>query len=74
MGELRSSVALTVLTFLMPGPLDQLTGGYLFVRNVVEGLRALGRATTVAELAGRFPDADDVARTSAAEALEGVAR
>ena len=70
MGELRSALALTALTFLIPGPLDQLTGGYLFARHVVEGLRAMGRATTVAELPGRFPDADDIARASAAEVLD----
>lgn len=57
------------LSFLVPGSLDQLTGGYLFARRVVEGLRALGRAVTVVELAGRYPDADDAARSSAAVAL-----
>ena len=54
---------------LVPGALDQLTGGYLFDRKVVEGLRALGRTVTVAELAGRYPDADDAARTSASDTL-----
>jgi glycosyltransferase involved in cell wall biosynthesis len=57
------------LTFLVPGPLDQLTGGYLFDRKVVDGLRAQGREVTVVELAGRYPDADDVARAAAAAAL-----
>jgi glycosyltransferase involved in cell wall biosynthesis len=57
------------LAFLVPGPLDQLTGGYLFDRKVVEGLRALGRTVNVTELAGRYPGADDVARAAAAEAL-----
>lgn len=57
------------LAFVVPGPLDQLTGGYLFGRHVVEGLRALGRTVTVAELAGRFPDADDIARAAAARTL-----
>jgi len=60
------------LAFLVPGSLDQLTGGYLFARRVVEGLRALGRAVTVVELAGRYPDADDAARASAAAALAGL--
>ena len=72
MGELRRSVALTRLAFLVPGPLDQLTGGYLFGRKVVEGLRALGRTVMVVELAGRFPDADDTARAAAAGALAGL--
>jgi glycosyltransferase involved in cell wall biosynthesis len=55
--------------FLVPGPLDQLTGGYLFDRQVVEGLRAMGRPVDVAELAGRYPDADDVARSAATAAV-----
>ncbi|MGH8620322.1 MAG: glycosyltransferase family 4 protein [Burkholderiales bacterium] len=57
------------LAFLVPGALDQLTGGYLFDHHVVEGLRAMGREVNVVELAGRYPDADEVARAAAAEAL-----
>jgi glycosyltransferase involved in cell wall biosynthesis len=60
------------LAFVVPGPLDQLTGGYLFGRRVVDGLRALGRDVTVVELAGRYPDADDTARADAAAALAGL--
>ncbi len=60
------------LAFLVPGPLDQVTGGYLFARKVVDGLRALGREVTVAELAGRFPDADEAARAAAAHALAAL--
>jgi glycosyltransferase involved in cell wall biosynthesis len=47
--------------FVVPGPLDQITGGYLFDRRIVEGLRAKGREVRIIELAGRFPDADDEA-------------
>ena len=57
------------LAFLVPGSLDQLTGGYLFARKVVDGLRAMGRTVTVAELPGRFPDADEAARAAAGGAL-----
>jgi len=60
------------LAFLVPGPLDQLTGGYLFARKVVDGLRASGRTVTVVELEGRFPDADDAARAAASAALSGL--
>jgi glycosyltransferase involved in cell wall biosynthesis len=56
--------------FLVPGPLDQRTGGYLFDRHVVEGLRACGRKVDVMELPGRFPDADPAARKSCEAALE----
>ncbi|MBO0739358.1 MAG: glycosyltransferase family 4 protein, partial [Alphaproteobacteria bacterium] len=39
------------LAFIVPGRLDQLTGGYLYDRHIVDGLRARGRAVTVVELA-----------------------
>src|SRR5215468_6668963 len=39
------------LVFVVPGRLDQLTGGYLFDRHIVEGLRARGRPVRVVELA-----------------------
>src|SRR6185295_6899285 len=72
MGELRRSVALMTLAFLVPGPLDQFTGGYLFDRKVVDGLRALGRTVMVAELEGRFPDGDDIARAAASRTLAAL--
>jgi len=58
-----------VTAFLVPGALDQLTGGYLFDRHVVEGLRASGRAIDAVELPGRFPEPDAVACAGAADAL-----
>lgn len=58
-----------MLTFVVPGPLDQITGGYLFDRRVVEGVRASGRDVHVIELPGRFPDADAAAREAAARSL-----
>ncbi|HXZ00535.1 MAG TPA: glycosyltransferase family 4 protein [Stellaceae bacterium] len=60
------------LAFIVAGALDQLTGGYLFDRHVVDGLRAQGRAVRVLELPGRFPDPDAVAREAAATALAGL--
>jgi glycosyltransferase involved in cell wall biosynthesis len=60
------------LALLIPGPLAQLTGGYLFARRVVEGLRTRGRAVRVVELEGRFPDADDAARAAASAALRDL--
>lgn len=57
------------LAFMVPGALDQLTGGYLYDRHVVEGLRKLGREVDVIELPGRYPDADAEARRAGAEAL-----
>ena len=42
---------MTDLVFLVPGRLDQLTGGYLYDRQIIEGLRRLGRSVSVIELA-----------------------
>jgi glycosyltransferase involved in cell wall biosynthesis len=41
------------IAFVVPGRLDQLTGGYLFDRRIVEGLRARGRVVRVIELSAR---------------------
>jgi glycosyltransferase involved in cell wall biosynthesis len=57
------------LHFIVPGPLDQRTGGYIYDRCIVEGLRALGWSVRVHELAGRFPQADEIARAAAGEVL-----
>jgi glycosyltransferase involved in cell wall biosynthesis len=58
--------------FLIPGPLDQLTGGYLFARRVIAGLREMGRPVHVAELQGSFPEGDTTACASVAAALAGL--
>ena len=58
-----------MIAFLVPGALDQLTGGYLFDRHVVEGLRASGRAVDAIELAGQFPEPDAAALVAASQAL-----
>jgi glycosyltransferase involved in cell wall biosynthesis len=39
------------LALVVPGKLDQLTGGYLYDRHIVEGLRARGWSVKVLELA-----------------------
>jgi len=49
---------MTELVFIVPGRLDQITGGYLFDRHIVEGLRAGGRDVRVIELTVRHPQAD----------------
>ena len=60
------------LALIVPGAIDQLTGGYLYARRLVDGLRTRGRDVAVRELPGRFPDADDIARAGAAEALAAL--
>jgi len=42
---------MTELIFIVPDRLDQLTGGYLYDRNIIEGLRARGHTVRVVELA-----------------------
>ena len=60
------------LHVVVPGPIDQRTGGYIYDRLIVHGLRALGWTVQVQELAGRFPQADELAYASAAEAIETI--
>jgi glycosyltransferase involved in cell wall biosynthesis len=60
------------LHFVVPGPLDQRTGGYIYDRRIIEGLRTRGSTVQVHELAGRFPLADEVAWAAAAEAVAKV--
>ncbi|HKT19908.1 MAG TPA: glycosyltransferase family 4 protein [Stellaceae bacterium] len=61
------------LALIVPGSIDQLTGGYLFARRVVDGLRARGDEVAVGELGGRFPDADPRASRAASDALAELA-
>lgn len=58
-----------MLTFVVPGSIEQITGGYLFDRHIVDGVRALGEAVHVVELPGFFPDADATAHSAAARSL-----
>jgi glycosyltransferase involved in cell wall biosynthesis len=41
---------MTGLVFVVPGRLDQLTGGYLYDRHVIDGLRSRGRDVEIIEL------------------------
>lgn len=60
------------LDFLVPGRLDQITGGYLFDRRIVEGLRDADREVVVHELAGSHPAADAAACDAVAAALASL--
>lgn len=46
------------LHWIVPGRIDQVTGGYLYDRLIVEGLRARGQGVRVHELPGSYPLAD----------------
>lgn len=60
------------IALIVPGPFDQVSGGYIYDRRMVEGLRAAGHQVRVVELAGRHPLADDVAEASARAALDSL--
>ena len=57
---------------VVPGPLDQRTGGYVYDARIVAGLRELGWRVDVHNLIGTFPDPDAEARASMASALAGM--
>lgn len=60
------------LHFVVPGPLEQLTGGYVYDARMVEGLRTRGRRVRVHNLAGTFPDPDAVARAALRDVLASL--
>jgi glycosyltransferase involved in cell wall biosynthesis len=57
------------IAFVVPGRIDQLTGGYLYDRHVVEGLRARGRAVRVIELS---QNADSTALEALADGTKTI--
>lgn len=61
------------LAFVVPGALDQPTGGYLYDARICDELRKLGWRVRVMELPGRFPLADRLARDSMSQALDSLA-
>ena len=63
---------MTEITFVVPGPLETLTGGFLYDRRIIEGLRSEGRAIDVVQLEGDFPMPDAAARDGAAVALAAL--
>lgn len=60
------------LVFVVPGQLDQLTGGYLFDRHIVEGLRRRGWVVRVIEFTGRGPKANAAALAGVADGTKTV--
>jgi glycosyltransferase involved in cell wall biosynthesis len=60
------------LHVVVPGPLGQLTGGYVYDARMVGGLRKLGWRVHVHDLAGCFPDYDDIAREAMSATLTSL--
>ena len=65
---------MTELAFVVPGRLDQLTGGFLYDRHVIDGLRSRGRTVKVIELSHnrREPALAELADDSAT-VIDGLA-
>ena len=60
------------LHLVVPGPLHQRTGGYLYDARMAGGLQRMGWAVTVHSLEGRFPAGDSVAERSLGDALASI--
>ncbi len=60
------------LHVVVPGPIDQQTGGYIYDRRMVDGLRVGGWRVDVHSLAGAYPADDAGAGARMAAALAGV--
>ena len=60
------------LHVVVPGPIDQKTGGYIYDRRMVDGLRVRGWQVDVRSVAGAFPATDAAARERLAAALAGL--
>ncbi|MBR0670672.1 glycosyltransferase family 4 protein [Neoroseomonas soli] len=57
---------------LVPGPFDAISGGYIYDRRMVEGLRALGETVEVVELPGLHPAPDEAAEAGARAAFAAL--
>jgi glycosyltransferase involved in cell wall biosynthesis len=62
----------TRVSFIVPGRLEMVSGGYAYDRRMIAGLRAAGHTVEVKELSGEHPIADDVAIASAAAVLDAL--
>ena len=61
--------AMADLTVLVPGSLERLTGGTLYDKRIVRGLRALGLVVDVHEIPTKFALGDDTTRRVAEDTL-----
>jgi glycosyltransferase involved in cell wall biosynthesis len=61
-----------LIVLVVPGRLDTPTGGYVYDRRIVEGLRALGWHVEVCSLEGSFPAPSEAARAAAGSAFASI--
>lgn len=60
------------VALVVPGSIEQRTGGYIYDGRIRDGLAANGFTVGVHELAGRFPLADRFAREAALEVVQDL--
>jgi glycosyltransferase involved in cell wall biosynthesis len=60
------------LHLIVPGPLDQRTGGYLYDTHITQALTGLGWTIVSHGLEGAFPEGDACAESSLAQTLEAI--
>ncbi|WP_116131785.1 glycosyltransferase family 4 protein [Tropicimonas sp. IMCC34043] len=58
--------------FAIPGDIDTLTGGYIYERSLLEGLRAVGHDVLHLPLGASFPEPSDADMAEAVAALAAV--
>ena len=61
-----------MITFVIPGWLDTPTGGYIYDRRIIEGMRTAGVHVDVTRLAASFPFPDQKALRHAARKLGSI--
>jgi glycosyltransferase involved in cell wall biosynthesis len=61
-----------LVVFVVPGSLDTPTGGYVYDRRIVEGLRTIGWRVEICSLDGSFPSPNEAERAAAASALASI--
>ena len=63
---------MSTVVFVVAGRLDTRTGGSIYNRRMIDGLRAIGWTVTAIELEGTFPDPDASAHSAAADAFASM--
>jgi glycosyltransferase involved in cell wall biosynthesis len=61
-----------LIVLVVPGSLDTPTGGYVYDRRIVEGMRTLGCRVEVCSLEGSFPSPSGADRAAAASTLASI--
>jgi len=60
------------LAFIVPAPIDTVSGGYAYDRRIIAGLRDAGHEVHLVELPGQHPLPDEVAVAASAASLDAL--